>query len=261
MGEEAPSAPLYEVFSGIQGEGLLVGERQIFVRTVGCNLRCRYCDTPAAREPAPYCRLESAPGSRTFEQVPNPVPLSTLQQALARLQAFPGLHHSLALTGGEPLHYPDFILALAPAARGCRLALFLETNGTLHQPLVACLPALDWVSMDFKLPSVAGLPPLWQEHARFLQVMARHRQAGGRLEAYAKAVIAAATPEGEVMQAAELAAGAWPGFALVLQPVTPCPGGPAPPTPRQVLEMQAWARRRHPRTLVIPQVHRLMGQD
>ena len=38
-------APIVEIFSSIQGEGLLVGRRQIFVRFAGCNLDCNYCDT------------------------------------------------------------------------------------------------------------------------------------------------------------------------------------------------------------------------
>ncbi|HNS26376.1 MAG TPA: 7-carboxy-7-deazaguanine synthase QueE, partial [Methanobacteriaceae archaeon] len=31
-----------EVFSSIQGEGKLVGRRQVFIRFSGCNLDCNY---------------------------------------------------------------------------------------------------------------------------------------------------------------------------------------------------------------------------
>ena len=34
-----------EIFASIQGEGIFVGVKQIFVRFCRCNLACKYCDT------------------------------------------------------------------------------------------------------------------------------------------------------------------------------------------------------------------------
>ncbi|HXQ24039.1 MAG TPA: hypothetical protein VN812_20325, partial [Candidatus Acidoferrales bacterium] len=41
---------LSEIFASFQGEGAHVGRRHLFVRLAGCNMRCRYCDTPDSLE-------------------------------------------------------------------------------------------------------------------------------------------------------------------------------------------------------------------
>ena len=35
-----------EIFESIQGEGLYIGSKQLFIRFCACNLKCKYCDTP-----------------------------------------------------------------------------------------------------------------------------------------------------------------------------------------------------------------------
>ena len=84
---DAPTAHLAEIFSGIQGEGIFVGVRHLFVRFCGCNRHCRYCDTREAIEPTPTCAVEDAPGSRRFTEQPNPFTPERAAEAILRLRA------------------------------------------------------------------------------------------------------------------------------------------------------------------------------
>src|SRR5277367_4274391 len=88
-----------EVFSAIQGEAALVGERQVFVRLTGCNIRCTYCDQPEAleRRPGP-CRIEVTAGRRDWRTESSPLGLERLVEAVESIwDQVP--HHSISLTG------------------------------------------------------------------------------------------------------------------------------------------------------------------
>lgn len=169
----------------------------------------------------------------------------------------PGLHHSVALTGGEPLLHADLLVELLPMIGDLGLGAYLETNGTLADDLMRVLADLDVVCMDIKLPSSTKQAPLWGTHERFLLALAAVDDPT-RLD-FAKCVVTADCEPEEVEQAARLVVGVDAEMALVLQPVTPVRSGIEAPSPQQVLELQAVAKRVLPRVRVIPQMHRVGG--
>src|SRR5205085_7305151 len=143
-----------EVFSAIQGEGALVGRRQVFLRLTGCNIRCVYCDQPEAleRRPGP-CRLEQTPGRRDWRWRESPLHLTEVAGAVDRLwRAVP--HHSVSVTGGEPLLQARRLVALLPSLVQRGQSIYLETNGTLPGGLASVLEWVDHIGMDIKLDSV-----------------------------------------------------------------------------------------------------------
>jgi len=248
---------LGEVFSGIQGEGLCLGQRQIFVRLVGCNLRCSYCDTAWARERTLYCRAERTAGKRDFEEHPNPLDGEGAAALVLRLHSPPSLHDSVSFTGGEPLMQADFVRDLAQRARAVGLKTYLETNGTLAEPLSRVLDMLDIVAMDVKLPSAAGFA-CWTEHEAFLKVAGQFIAQRSLL--FVKAVFAETTMEQEIERLGCLLRSTGADIPLVLQPVSPVPCGPESPSPARVLALQALAKQLVRNVRVIPQMHKLMGQ-
>ena len=71
-------AHLFEVFSSIQGEGLYIGDRQIFVRFLMCNLSCAYCDSTDCLVPQKTYRVEETPGKRDYKVYNNPASMDQM---------------------------------------------------------------------------------------------------------------------------------------------------------------------------------------
>ncbi len=113
-----------EIFYSIQGEGSLIGTPSVFVRTSGCNLRCRWCDTPYT---------SWSPEGREM----------ALEEIVAEAQRHPARH--VVVTGGEPMIAPE-IGALTERLRILGLHITIETAGTIFHP-VAC----DLMSISPKL--------------------------------------------------------------------------------------------------------------
>lgn len=239
------STHLVELFSSIQGEGPYVGYRQAFLRFHGCNLDCPYCDT-VLPVPPPFCRVEEEPGAGLFRELPNPVPFAEVAGLIRQWrERTPGLHHSLSLTGGEPLLHRALLEQWLPELRTL-LPLYLETNGTLPEGLAAVIDYLRYISMDVKLPSVTGCPPLWETHRRFLEIAARR-------EVFVKIVVDQETPPEEIETASLLVRDVDPSIPLILQPVTRS-GRPAVPA-SLLLRFQEVAGRHLDQVRVIPQTH------
>jgi 7-carboxy-7-deazaguanine synthase len=239
---------LLEVFSSIQGEGLLIGFRQIFIRMALCNLDCNYCDTLTS--PKESCRIEDAPGSGNFHDMANPVPLEVLTAILGDWTTRGrGLHHSISLTGGEPLVQSEVLRSWLPVLKKI-LPLHLETNGTLPDELEDLLPFFNWISMDIKLASQTGQPIPWERHEAFLRL-------ANRVSCAVKAVVGENTPLSEIEQAARLLRRAAPKTPLILQPITE--KGRVGISAPVLLELQGAASKIHPSVRVIPQTHCFIG--
>ena len=116
-----------EIFYSIQGEGELTGVPTVFIRTSGCNLRCRWCDTP-------YASWKPEGNEMDIEEIVN----ETLKH--------PARH--CVLTGGEPM-VAKGIHELAAALRAEGQHITIETAGTVLPEGIAC----DLASLSPKLSS------------------------------------------------------------------------------------------------------------
>ena len=111
--EDSVSVRVAEIYESLQGEGFLTGTPSVFVRTSGCNLRCRYCDTPfASWNP----EGEDSSVDEVFD-------------AVAELQ-----HQYVVITGGEPMLFAELV-PLCDQLRAAGKHITVETAGTLSLPV------------------------------------------------------------------------------------------------------------------------------
>ncbi len=230
-------AAVTEIFASIQGEGLYVGERQIFVRFKDCNLKCDYCDTQ------PSTRLRRA-GQASCQQILNKIKLLNT-----------GKMHSVSITGGEPLLYTEFLEELIPLIKGLGLKVYLETNGTLPRELAQIVNLLDYVAMDIKLPSSCG-KALWQDHNIFLQILKNSSLQTG--DYFVKIVLTSKTTLLEIRKAIELIGRIDRLIPLILQPVTAIEKIKTVAA-KHIFAYQEYAQRTLQNVKVIPQIHKIIG--
>jgi 7-carboxy-7-deazaguanine synthase len=163
-----------EIFRSLQGEGRLTGAESIFVRAGGCNLRCRFCDTPFASWTPEGDDLSVAEILARVEQLRNGPPPAFLAAIRPEPSDFPNVRH-VVLTGGEPMLFADMV-PLTAALHGLGLHITIETSGTLYLP-VAC----DLMSISPKLSNSTPLPepdPRWPEpDPRWIARHEQHRYA------------------------------------------------------------------------------------
>jgi len=117
-----------EIYQSKQGEGIWTGQPSVFVRFLGCPLRCRYCDSVHAR----YDEGEDGLGAYLAPD-----------EIVGRVLLLDLPH--IVLTGGEPMVSPK-IAELTRLFKEFDYQITIETSGIFYQP-VAC----DLMSISPKL--------------------------------------------------------------------------------------------------------------
>jgi 7-carboxy-7-deazaguanine synthase len=187
-----------EIYHTIQGEGRLTGVQSVFVRTSGCNLRCRFCDTPYAswmpegdfhsfeevlaevercalqatsrRAPPSICKsagvaVNSNPFASCGRQESSG--LATLARESGDCPHNRSLRH-VVITGGEPMLFPDLVPLCAELRRRGK-HVTIETAGTRYLPVECDLMAVS--------PKLSNSTPCTDKSPEWVGLHERNRAA------------------------------------------------------------------------------------
>ncbi len=207
-----------EIFSSIQGEGQYVGYRQIFLRLAGCNLSCDYCD-------------EQSEGR-----------MMSGAEVLAQINALSThYHHSLSITGGEPLLQVNELLTLVPELS---LPIYLETNATLPAHLREIMDKIDIFSLDYK----SGYEAEFQACLELVRDQ----------DTQVKFILMQNQPLTVIKQAAETVRLVNKDIPFIIQPVTPYRTVKHMPNTDEILAAYTVVKNKLNDVRVIPQTHKMM---
>lgn len=102
-----------EIFQSIDGEGYHAGYPTVFFRTIGCNLRCSWCDSAYTFNPDSESKWYS------------------VSDAMEKVKSY-GIKH-ITITGGEPLleENKEWMTSFIEKLLLCEFEVDIETNGAV----------------------------------------------------------------------------------------------------------------------------------
>ena len=123
---------LFEIFTSVEGEGILYGTKTLFVRLAGCPFTCFYCDT---KESLP---LDSGT-EYTIEEANQLIDSNLKNQT-----------YKVNFTGGDPLIQHEAVALLAKHIQDKKIPTYLESSCFDIDRFNHVLPFFDIVKIEFK---------------------------------------------------------------------------------------------------------------
>ncbi|MCV0372765.1 MAG: 7-carboxy-7-deazaguanine synthase QueE [Nitrosarchaeum sp.] len=123
---------LFEIFTSVEGEGILFGTKTLFVRLAGCPFTCFYCDT---KESLP---LDSGK-EYTIDEACKLIDTNLKKQT-----------YKVNFTGGDPLIQHHAVAELAKHIQSKKIPTYLESSCFDSERFNYVLPFIDIVKIEFK---------------------------------------------------------------------------------------------------------------
>lgn len=125
---------LYEIFTSVEGEGILYGTKTLFVRLAGCPFKCFYCDTKEALPMNSGKEYSISKAKKIIEK--------NLQKNTYKVN----------FTGGDPLVQSKAVAELAKFVQSKKIPTYLESSCYDSSKFAQVLPYMDFIKIEFKTP-------------------------------------------------------------------------------------------------------------
>jgi len=123
---------IFEIFTSVEGEGILYGTKTLFVRLAGCPFTCFYCDTK-----------ESLPLDSGIEYTIDDA--NQLIDSNLKKQTY-----KVNFTGGDPLIQHQAVAQLAKHIQEKKIPTYLESSCFDIDRFNHVLPFIDIIKIEFK---------------------------------------------------------------------------------------------------------------
>lgn len=123
---------LFEIFTSVEGEGVLYGTKTLFVRLAGCPFTCFYCDT-----------VEALPMNSGTEY--------SLEEACKIINSkLQDKTYKVNFTGGDPLIQHEAVREMAKHVKSKNIPTYLESSCFDSAKFSEVVPFIDFVKIEFK---------------------------------------------------------------------------------------------------------------
>ena len=232
---------LSEIFTSIEGEGILFGTKTMFVRMAGCHLKCYWCDTN-------YALAMNSGNTYSIDQVKK-----MMKEQLQNNT------YKINFTGGEPLIQYEAVKDLAKFTKeDLGLRTYIESSCYDINRFNKIIPYIDICKIEFKTKDSEAVDIKHYEHLLNNEVECLRTAIENKKITFIKIVVSNSTTVKEFKKLIEISFNTVKSEELagfIIQPTNNI----NEPTVDRLLQFYDLIYPRYNEVRIIPQLHKIIG--